>query len=75
MEMSEEKHVINIKYQNANIKNKEQNLKMKEQNIKLVLVDKEEREKAEQEIWRKINKPETELCYILEKGKGEFFVN
>ena len=62
------KHIINVKCQDVNIENKEQDLK-------IVLVNKKERERLEKEIWRKINDPKTELCYIFEKEKGEFFVN
>jgi hypothetical protein len=42
--------------------------------INIVLVSKEEREKLEKEIWEKINNPQTEVCYIFEKEKGEFYV-
>ena len=35
--------------------------------LKLVLIDKKEREKAEKIIWKRINSPETEVCYIFEK--------
>ena len=47
----------------------------KEKNFKIVLVNKEEREKAEKEIREKINNPKTELCYIFSKRDGEFWVN
>ena len=46
---------------------KNEKLKMEKQNIKLVLVDKKEREEAEKLIWKRINSPETEVCYIFEK--------
>ena len=41
---------------------------------KIILVNKEEREMIEKEIWQKLNQPETEVCYIFEKEKGEFYV-
>jgi hypothetical protein len=41
--------------------------------IRLILVNKEEREKLEEEICEKIEKPETEVAYILSKD-GEFWV-
>jgi len=47
----------------------------KNESLKIVLVDKEEREKVEKEIWKRINQPGTELCYIFEKEKGKFWVN
>ena len=49
-------------------------LGLKDKKIRLILVNKEEREKAEQEIWRKINQPDTELCYIFSKKDGEFYI-
>ena len=48
-------------------------LGLKDKKIRLILVNKEEREKAEQEIWQRINQPETEVAYILSKD-GEFWV-
>ena len=54
--------------QNARVKDKEQNLK-------IVLVNKKERKKTEKEIWDKISQPGTEVCYIFEKKKGEFWVS
>jgi hypothetical protein len=67
MERKRKEHTIQIKMQNANSKNKEQKLK-------IILVNKEERKRAEREIWKKINEPKTELCYIFKKEKGEFWV-
>jgi len=46
----------------------------KNRKLKIVLVDKEEREKVEREIWQRINRPKAELCYIFEKKTGEFWV-
>jgi hypothetical protein len=60
--LEEGSHIINIKNQNEN------------QNLKIVLVNKEEREDLEKETWKKINHPETELCYIFEEEKREFYV-
>jgi hypothetical protein len=60
--LEEGKHIINIKNQNEN------------QNLKIVLVNKEERENLEKETWKKINHSETELCYIFEEEKREFYV-
>jgi len=47
--------------------------KNKAQDLKLILVSKEEREKLEEEICKKIEKPETAVAYILSKD-GEFYV-
>ena len=45
----------------------------KDEEIKLILVNREEREKAEKEIWEKINSPETGVAYIFSQD-GEFYV-
>lgn len=47
---------------------------IREKEIKLVLVKKEEREKLEKEIWERMNQSRTEVCYIFEKEKSEFYV-
>ena len=60
VELREGEHEIKLKMKN-------EKLKMEKQNIKLVLVDKKEREEAEKLIWKRINSPETEVCYIFEK--------
>ena len=60
VELEEGKHEIKLK-----IKNKK--LKMEKQKIKMILVNKEERERTEKVIWKRINSPETEVCYIFEK--------
>ena len=49
-------------------------LKMEEQKIKLVLVNKQERQNLEKEIWQRINQSESELCYIFEDKEREFYV-
>lgn len=46
---------------------------IREKEVKLVLVNKEEREKAERLIWQKISEPETEVAYIFSRD-GEFYV-
>jgi len=42
--------------------------------IKIVLVNKEEREDIQEEIWKRINQPEAEVGYIFEKEKGGFYI-
>ncbi|MCM8783430.1 MAG: hypothetical protein NC818_01425 [Candidatus Omnitrophica bacterium] len=56
------KRQINIKYQN------------KKQNLKIILVNKEERERLEKEIGKMLNESPTEICYIFEKEKVEFYI-
>ncbi len=46
----------------------------KKEGLRVILVSRKEREKAEKEIWEKINQPETELCYVFEKERREFWV-
>ena len=46
----------------------------KDEEIKLVLVNKEERERVEKEIWERINQPEAEVCYIFGKEGAQFYI-
>ena len=41
--------------------------------LKIVLVNKEERKRAEEFIWEKINNPKIEVAYIFSQD-GEFWV-
>jgi len=66
VELKKGKHNIKSKIKN-------ENLKMEKQNIKLVLVNKEERERIEKLVWKKINKPASKLCYIFSKDR-EFYL-
>jgi len=68
VELEEGKHVIGVHSSSFIVDSKN-----KVQDLKLILVSKEEREKLEEEICKKIEKPETEVAYILSKD-GEFYV-
>ncbi len=69
VELEEGKHTFQVtKSQGHKV------ISQENENLKIVLVNKRERKRVEKEIWRKINQPETELCYIFEKEKGEFYV-
>jgi hypothetical protein len=71
------KHTIKIKNQKSKIKDtsKENKFPMgqAEQNLKIILVNKEERENAEEFVWRKINQLGSKLCYIF-SGDGKFYI-
>jgi hypothetical protein len=66
VEMVQGEHDINIKNQISKIKDTNQNLK-------IILVNKEERQNLEKEIWEKINSSEPEAAYILSYDE-EFYV-
>lgn len=69
MELDEGRHTIQVTNPKLKVTSEEDF-----KNLKLVLVHRDEKEKVEDIVWQKINQPGTEVCYIFEGEKGEFYI-